>query len=54
MIVRWVVNFSLLDGTHFVWLVALAMPANNPINFYLINLNIIKYHVLSSNTDEDR
>ena len=30
---------------HFVWLDALTMPVNNPINIFLINPNIILYHV---------
>ena len=31
---------------HFVWLEALTMLLNNPINIFLINQNIILYHVL--------
>ena len=30
---------------HFVWKDALTMSVNNPINIFLINSNIILYHV---------
>ena len=44
--VRWVAHFWLLNETHFVSLDALTMSANNPINIFLINPNVIIYHVL--------
>ena len=36
---------------HVVWLDALTMSVNNPINIFLINPNIILYHVLLLNID---
>ena len=39
----------LLNKAHFVGLDELTMLINNPINIFLINLNIILYHVFSLN-----
>ena len=39
-------HFWLLNETHFVWLEALTLLLNNPINILLINPNIILDHVL--------
>ena len=38
-------HFWLLNETQFVWSDALTMLINNPINLFLINPNVILYHV---------
>ena len=40
-------HFWLLNETHFVWLYALTILINNPLNFFLINSKIKLHHVLS-------
>ena len=42
-------TFRLIDETHFVRLVPLTRPINNPMHFFLINPNIILHHVLFIN-----
>ena len=44
--VRWILHFSLRHKTRFVWLDPLTRPVINPINIFLIKLNIILYHVI--------
>ena len=39
-------HYWLLNEMHFVWLGSLTRPINNPINIFLINPNIILYHIL--------
>ena len=39
-------HFWLINKTHIAWLDPLNRPVNNPINIFLINSNIISYHVL--------
>ena len=51
MKVGWVIHFWLIHDIHFVWLDALIMPVNNPINIFLINSNIVFYMFLSLNAN---
>ena len=47
-----ILNFWLLNDTHFVWLDTLTILANNLINIFLKNLNIILYYFQSLNIGE--
>ena len=40
-------HFWLLNDTHSLWLDALTMSVNNPINIFLINSNNVLYYVFS-------
>ena len=44
--VGWILHFSLLHKTCFVWLDPLTRPVISPINIFLIKLNITLYHVI--------
>ena len=43
--IEWISHFWILKDTHFVWLEALAMLANNTIILFLIIQNILSYYV---------
>ena len=42
--VGWILRFWILKDTHFVWLDTLTSLANNLINIFLKNPNIILYY----------